>query len=115
VGPKDLHSIGLEAFGVLLARRGWDTRVLGSLTPTSSLVTAVRAAEAAGAVVTSQRSVTRRAAIEAIHAVGSIPGVTSFYAGDAFAAPAARRDVGGVYLGPDVVEAVGVLEHALAA
>ena len=44
-GPKDLHSIGLEAFGVLLARRGWDTRVLGSLTPTSSLVTAVRAAE----------------------------------------------------------------------
>lgn len=114
-GPKDLHSIGLEAFGVLLARRGWDTRVLGSLTPTSSLVAAIRAAEAAGAVVTSQRSVTRRAAIEAVQAAGAIAGVTAFYAGDAFAAPAARRDVPGVYLGPDVVEAVGVLERALAA
>lgn len=112
-GPKDLHTIGLEAFGVLLARRGWDTRVLGPLTPTSSLVAAVRAAEAAGAVVTSQRSVTRRAAIEAVSAVGAIPGVTAFYAGDAFAAPAARRDVPGVYLGPDVVEALGVLERAL--
>ncbi|HET9723207.1 MAG TPA: B12-binding domain-containing protein [Actinomycetota bacterium] len=112
-GPKDLHSIGLEAFGVLLARRGWDTRVLGSLTPISSLVAAVRAAQAAGSVVTSQRSVTRRAAIDAVQAVGAIPGVTPFFAGDAFAAPAARRDVPGVYLGSDVVEGVAVLERTL--
>jgi MerR family transcriptional regulator, light-induced transcriptional regulator len=114
-GPKDLHTIGLEAFGVLLARRGWGTRVLGSLTPTSSLVAATRAAEAAGAIVTSQRSVTRRAAIEAVSAVAAIPGVTGFYAGDAFAAPASRKDVPGVYLGDDVVAAIDVLERALAA
>ena len=113
-GPKDLHSIGLEAFGVLLARRGWDTRVLGALTPISSLVAALRAAEADGAVVTSQRSVTRRAAIDAVRAVGAIPGITPFYAGDAFAAPSARRDVPGVYLGSDVVAGVAVLERALA-
>jgi len=112
-GPKDLHSIGLEAFGVILARRGWDTRVLGPLTPSSSLVAATRAAEAAGALVTSQRNVTRRTAIEAISVVASLPGVTAFYAGDAFAAPASRRDVPGVYLGSDVVEAVGILERAL--
>ena len=113
-GPKDLHTIGLEAFGVLLARRGWGTRVLGPLTPTSSLVAATRAAEAVGAIVTSQRSVTRRAAVETIAAVDAIPGVTAFYAGDAFAAPAARRDVPGVYLGGDLVEAVEIVERALA-
>ena len=32
-GPKDLHTIGLEAFGVVLARRGWSIRTLGPLTP----------------------------------------------------------------------------------
>ncbi len=113
-GPKDLHTIGLEAFAVMLARRGWDTRVLGSLTPVSSLVAAVRAAEAAGAVVTSQRSVTRRAAVEAISAVARIPGVRAFYGGDAFAAASSRRDVPGTYLGEDLTSAVAVLEEALA-
>ncbi len=114
-GPKDLHTIGLEAFGVILARRGWDARILGSLTPTSSLVAATRAAEAAGAIVTSQRNVTRRAAVEAVSAVTAIPGVTAFYAGDAFATSAARREVPGIYLGSDVVEAAGILEGALVA
>lgn len=113
-GPKDLHSIGLEAFGVLLARRGWSTRILGALTPTASLLAATRAAEAAGAVVTSQRNVTRRSAVEAISALTAVPGVSAFYAGDAFATPAARRDVPGVYLGPDIVGAVEVVERALA-
>ena len=114
-GPKDLHSIGLEAFGVLLARRGWGTRILGPLTPASSLVAATRAAEAVGAIVTSQRSVTRRAAVEAIGAVAAMPGVTAFYAGDAFAAPASRRDVPGLYLGSDLLEAVEIIEQELAA
>ncbi|MGZ8637098.1 MAG: MerR family transcriptional regulator [Actinomycetota bacterium] len=113
-GPKDLHTIGLEAFGVILSRRGWDTRVLGPLTPTSSLVAATRAAEAAGAIVTSQRNVTRRTAVEAVSAVAALHGVTAFYAGDAFAAPASRRDVPGVYLGSDLVEAVRILEDGLA-
>jgi len=37
-GPKDLHTIGLEAFGVILARRGWSIRTLGPLTiPTIAL------------------------------------------------------------------------------
>ena len=45
-GPKDLHTIGLESFGVVLARRGWSVRTLGALTPVSSLVAAVRASAA---------------------------------------------------------------------
>ena len=114
-GPKDLHSLGIEAFGLLLARRGWTVRTLGALTPASSLAHAIRTTSAVGAVVTSQRSVTRRAAIEAIEAAHAVPGTTAFYAGDAFASSSARRSVPGVYLGADVVEAVAVLERSLGA
>ncbi len=113
-GPKDLHTIGLEAFGVVLARRGWSIRTLGPLTPVSSLVAATQAAEARGAVVTSQRSVTRRAAVEAIEAVHTLPGVEAFYAGAGFGPVSARKDVPGTYLGNDMVEAAQTLERVLA-
>ncbi|HVF07815.1 MAG TPA: MerR family transcriptional regulator [Actinomycetota bacterium] len=112
-GPKDLHTIGLEAFGVVLARRGWSTRTLGPLTPLSSLVAAVQAAEARGAVVTSHRSVTRRAAVEAIAAVDALPGVEAFYAGAGFGPASARKDVPGTYLGGDVVDGAAILEARL--
>jgi DNA-binding transcriptional MerR regulator/methylmalonyl-CoA mutase cobalamin-binding subunit len=111
-GPKDLHSIGVESFAVLLARAGWAVRLLGPLTPTSALVTAVTATRATGAVITSQRGVTRRTAIEAISTVDALRGVTAYYAGDAFATASARRGVPGVYLGTDVVEAVGLVGGA---
>ena len=112
-GPKDLHTIGLESFGVVLARRGWSVRTLGALTPVSSLVAAVRAAEARGAVVTSQRSVTRRAAVEAIHAVDRLAGVEAFYAGAGFGPTTARKDVPGTYLGDDVIVAAEIMERRL--
>jgi len=112
-GPKDLHTIGLEAFAAILARRGWSCRMLGSMTPTASLVAAVHATKAAAVVVTSQRSVTRRAAVGSLAAVDAIPGVAAFYAGDAFAAPSARQRVPGTYLGDDIVLAAEVLEAEL--
>jgi methanogenic corrinoid protein MtbC1 len=112
-GPKDLHTIGLEAFGVILARRGWSLRTLGPLTPVDSLVAAVRAAEARGAVVTSQRSASRRAAVDAITAVDALPGVRALYAGMAFAPAASRKDVPGTWLGDDVLEAAHILEASL--
>jgi DNA-binding transcriptional MerR regulator len=112
-GPKDLHTIGLEAFGVILSRRGWSIRTLGPLTPVDSLVAAVRAAEARAAIVTSQRSATRRAAVEAIEAVETLPGVKAFFAGAAFGPSAARKDVPGTYLGDDVVAAADILEREL--
>jgi DNA-binding transcriptional MerR regulator len=112
-GPKDLHTIGLEAFGVILARRGWSLRTLGPLTPVSSLVAAVRAAEARGAVVSCQRALTRRAAVESIVAVSSLPGVDAFYGGAAFTVATARRGLPGVYLGDDLVRAAEILERSL--
>lgn len=102
-GPSDLHTIGLEAFALVLANRAWPTRVLGAMTPTESLVAAVRAVRARAAVVTAQRSVTRAAAIASVEAVAAIPGVAAFYAGNGFANPAVRRRIPGVFLGGDVV------------
>lgn len=112
-GPKDLHTIGLEAFGVILARRGWSVRSLGALVPVDSLVTAVRAAEARGAVVTSQRSVTRRPAVEAIASAAALPGIEVFYGGMAFAPAGARKDVPGTWLGDDIVAGADVLERVM--
>lgn len=112
-GPQDLHTIGLESFAVILARRGWPCRVLGARTPTEALVSAVRALGAIGAVVTAQRSVTRRSAVQAIGAADALPGVRAFYAGNAFGAPSARKDVPGIFLGADLVDAARVVESSL--
>lgn len=111
-GPQDLHTIGLESFAVILARRGWPCRLLGARTPLEALVTTVRAQEAVGAVVTAQRAVTRRSAVAAINAVSSLRGVHVFYAGDAFVAPATRTGVSGTYLGEDLVDAATIVESA---
>lgn len=113
-GPKDLHTIGLEAFSVLLSRRGWRCRVLGALTPTDSLVTAVRSSNAIAAIVVSHMNINRRAAVESIRAVAQLDGVTCFYAGNAFASPAARAGVPGIHLGEDILEAADLLDRELA-
>ena len=112
-GPQDLHTIGLESFAVILARRGWPCRILGARTPVQALVTATQAMQATGAVVTAQRSVTRRSAVQAITAVDTLPGVQAFYAGDAFAAPTARKDIPGTYLGEDLIEAALIVETSM--
>ena len=112
-GPRDLHTIGLEAFGVILARRGWPIRTLGPLTPVSSLVAAVRASEARGAVISCHRALTRRPAVASIVAVHALPGVQALYGGAAFSTASARRGVPGIYLGEDIVQAAEVLERSL--
>jgi hypothetical protein len=50
--------------------------------------------------------------MEAIAAADALPGVRAFYAGDAFVAPSARKDVRGIYLGEDLVEAALVVESS---
>jgi methanogenic corrinoid protein MtbC1 len=113
-GPDDVHTIGLEAFAVVLARRGWPTRVLGARTPVDAMARAIRSSDAVAGVITAQRAVTRRSAAASIAAVQSLRGVRAFYAGSAFAAPGVRRDIAGVYLGDDVVEAANVIERRVA-
>ena len=104
-GPTELHTIGLEAFSVMLGRRGWPIRMLGALTPTDALVNALMSSRAAGAIVTAQRSVGRRGAIESLRAADRISGLGVFYAGNAFSTPRSRDGAPGAYLGTDLVAA----------
>lgn len=108
--PGEQHTIGLEAFAVLLGRRGWPTCLLGADTPVASLMAAVRGASAAGVVITAHRSVIRRGAIAALAATHRLRGVASFYGGNAFAAERTRLDVPGIYLGDDLLAAADLLE-----
>ena len=111
-GPRDLHTIGLEAMAVLMAYDGWSVRVLGARTPPTSLLTAARATEAAGVVVVSHLSVGRRPAVEAIRSV-AVTGTPVFYAGNAFLFGQARSGVPGTYLGERLATAAEIIRAAL--
>jgi len=107
-GPRDLHTLGLEALAVLLAYDGWSCRVLGARTPADTLATAVRATSSAAVVVVSHLSVGRRPAVDAIRAVAE-SGAHVFYAGNAFLFTRARQRVPGTYLGESLAAAAEVL------
>jgi methanogenic corrinoid protein MtbC1 len=111
-GPKDLHTIGLEAFHVILARRGFRTSVLGARTPADALAAAARSLDAAAVVLTSHLNVNRRSAVEAIGEVAKL-GVPVFYAGNAFGSARSRRGVPGTYLGRDLAAAAELVEAGL--
>jgi DNA-binding transcriptional MerR regulator len=108
-GPKDLHTIGLETFAVLLSRRGYACRVLGQQVPADSLVKATRMTDAVGVVVTSHVSLARKAAVEALARLSRIRSAHVFYAGNAFIASSSRRGVRGEYLGDDMLVAADLL------
>jgi MerR family transcriptional regulator, light-induced transcriptional regulator len=112
-GLADYHSANLEAFAVLLARRGCNPLVLGALTPVASLVQAVRTLSAGGAVVASHMGITRRAALESITSVSALGATHVFYAGNGFAAARSRRGVPGTYLGADMGPAAELVAERL--
>ena len=107
-GPRDQHTLGLEALAALLAEQRRPCRVLGARTPQSTLVTAVAATGASALVLVSHLPTHRRVSVEALRAVAQTRCPT-FYAGNAFVFPAARRGVPGTYLGDTLSGAVAVL------
>jgi hypothetical protein len=109
-GPKELHSVGLEAFATLLALSRRPIRMLGALTPSEALVHACVTSRARAAVVVAQRSVHRRGTLASLHAVAQLGGVDAFYAGAAFSSSASRRGVPGTYLGEDLLAGRDLLE-----
>jgi MerR family transcriptional regulator, light-induced transcriptional regulator len=113
-GPADYHSVNVEAFAVLLARRGNDPLVLGALTPVASLVQAVRTLRAEATVIASHMGITRRAALESIRTVSALGMTQVFYAGNGFAAARSRRGVPGTYLGTDMVAAAKLVSERTA-
>ena len=111
-GPRDHHTIGLEAIGALLRHRLWDCRLLGARTPVESLGQAVQETGAAGVVLVCHVAAGRVAAIEALRSVQRRrPHL--FYAGGAFASRRARLGVPGRYLGTNLARAADLVADAI--
>jgi DNA-binding transcriptional MerR regulator len=106
------HTVALEAFGMILDRRGWPTCQLGADTPTDAMLTSLRSSRAQAAVVSAQQVSRRRAAVEALQALAPSR-VRLFYAGAAFDSPTRRRDVPGTYLGTALPRAADELLAAI--
>ncbi len=113
-GPQDLHTVGLEAMGVLLAYRGWNCHLLGDRIPPVALTEAIHATVAAATIVVSHITTHRRATVSALQAAAGT-GTQLFYAGNAFLPSAARVGVPGRYLGEDIVGAVQILRDSFRA
>jgi methanogenic corrinoid protein MtbC1 len=112
-GPKDMHTIGLEGFYVMLTRRGWNCRYLGEVTPTTSLLATIDLVQPDAVVIVSQLGSNRLATLASIRAASeSAPGHV-FYGGRAFLSPRSRRGVPGVYLGEEMVAAAALVESTL--
>lgn len=112
--PDELHTLGLECFALLMARRGWAAVQLGAMTPADVLAGGAEQAGADAVVLSSQRAATRRSAVEAARSVVRFSRIPLFYGGDGFLDPAARAPMPGRYLADTIPEAVGALEAALA-
>ncbi len=93
-GPRDMHTVGLEALAALLAEQRRGCRVLGARTSELTLVSAATVTGAAAVVVISQLHTHRRVTVHALHAVADT-GCPVFYAGNAFAFAGERRGLPG--------------------
>ena len=107
-GPRDHHTLGLEAIGALLSQHGQPCRMLGARTPAASLSVAVEASDAAAVVLISHLPSARRAAIESLRGI-QLSKIHMFYAGNAFVSVQARRSVPGTYLGINLSRAADLI------
>lgn len=107
-GPRDQHTVGLEALAALLAAQGHGARLLGPRTSERTLVAATIASGAAAVVVVSHLRAQRRPAVDVLRAV-SATGVATFYAGNAFSFAEQRAGVSGTYLGESLSAAATVV------
>lgn len=112
-GPRDHHTLGLESLAALLARRGFDCRLLGARTPAASLSLAVQEIRPVAVVLVSHLAVARRSATEALRGAQR-QGVAYFYAGNAFSSPQSRRGVPGRYLGNNLGQAAELIAATVA-
>lgn len=109
-GPKDSHTLGLEALAAQFARLRTATRMLGAGTSPSVFVAAVAAAPQATAVLVSHLPTHRRSAVSSLVALADT-GAPLFFAGNAFLLPASRRGVPGTYLGESIATAALAIGH----
>lgn len=111
-GPRDDHTLGLEALGALLGERGLDCRLLGARTPAESLVRAVRDTAAAAVVLVCHLTASRQAAVDALRSP-ELNQTDIYYAGGAFASHQARQGIPGHHLGDNLTSAADFIASAL--
>lgn len=111
-GPRDLHTVGLDALSALLTEGGCSNRVLGTPTSEHTLLTAIETTSASAVVIVSHLATQRRPAIDALSSAADT-GTTVFYAGNAFALPSNRLAVPGTYLGESLSMAAAMIIHSL--
>jgi MerR family transcriptional regulator, light-induced transcriptional regulator len=111
-GPTDLHTIGLEALGILLRYQHWTCRLLGARTSVPALTAAIHAADAGAVVIVSHINTGRQRAIQSLREA-SRRGAIVFYAGNAFTSPRSRRNLPGTYLGTRLQEACRIIDTQL--
>ncbi len=110
-GPRDTHTLGVEALAALLVHAGRECRVLGARTPVAALVATVERVDPSAVVVVSHLSTGRRLATQAVRAAAEA-GVPTFYAGNAFISAATRQRMPGRYLGDGLRDAARVVGEA---
>lgn len=103
-GPRDLHTVGLEALAALLRHQRQPCRVLGAKTSVRSIATAVHAGRASAVVIVSHLRAHRPAATQSLRSAHRL-GPDLFYAGEAFGSARLRRNVPGTFLGTSLREA----------
>ena len=111
-GPRDMHTLGMEALAALLVTQGTGCRVLGARTPHRVLAAAVVAASPKAVVIISHLSTQRRSAIESLDILADT-GCPTYYAGNAFLSPMARKGVPGIYLGERMADAAAIIQREL--
>ena len=111
-GPRDHHTLGLEAICALLRHRRWDCRLLGARTPVESLSHAVQETNAAAVVLVCHVTAGRPDAVEALRSAERW-GTHLFYAGGAFASRRARQGVPGRYLGTNLARAADLVTDTI--
>lgn len=107
-GPRDLHTVGLDALAALLAEQGCSSRVLGPPTTQERLLSTIESTSADAVVVVSHLATQRRPAVEVLRSVTDA-GCAAFYAGNAFAGPSSREGVAGTYLGESLSMAAAMI------
>lgn len=111
--PGNEHTVALEAFGLLLDRRGRPVCLLGANTPTSSILVAARSVVAGAVVVTAHQLSRSRGAIETLFRLSDELDAKLYFAGAAFDNPRRRRGIPGTYLGVALPEAAEQVEADL--
>ena len=112
--PREQHTVALEAFAVLLTRRGWDCVLPSPLGRDEHLLEAARMHAPDMAVIVAHRNSSRARAVQILRGVKALGVDHIYYAGNGFASSRARRSVPGRLLPPDLLAACEMIERDVA-